>query len=56
MISPNSKDPAYCADALPAFKRPKALILTDKIARNDRRKIDRRAMTERWKEAQAAAG
>jgi acyl-CoA synthetase (AMP-forming)/AMP-acid ligase II len=47
---------AHCAEVLPAFKRPKELILTDAIARNDRGKIDRRAMAERWKEAQAAAG
>ncbi len=45
---------AHCAEVLPAFKRPKTLILTDAIARNDRGKIDRRAMAERWKEARAA--
>jgi acyl-CoA synthetase (AMP-forming)/AMP-acid ligase II len=45
---------AHCADVLPAFKRPKALIVTDDIAKNARGKIDRRAMAERWKETHRA--
>ena len=41
---------AHCEDVLPAFKRPRDLILVDDIAKNARGKIDRRAMADKWKQ------
>ncbi|MPY70740.1 MAG: hypothetical protein GEU92_11700, partial [Alphaproteobacteria bacterium] len=40
---------AHCESVLPAFKRPRDIVLVDTLAHNQRGKIDRRAMAERWK-------
>ena len=45
---------AHCAEVLPAFKRPREMIITDAVAKNSRGKIDRRAMAARWKQSQPA--
>ena len=38
----------YCA-ALPAFKAPKHIVLADELPKTERGKLDRKALTERWK-------
>ena len=43
---------AHCAEVLPAFKRPREMIITDEVAKNSRGKIDRREMAERWKRSE----
>jgi len=43
----------HCADHLPNFKRPADAVISDKIARNARDKVDRNAMKERWMNAEA---
>ena len=40
---------AHCRDELPEFKHPKDIILTEAVRRNERGKVDRRAMQEHWK-------
>ena len=42
---------AHCADSLPAFKRPKAVLFTDGLPKSDRGKIKRDALREMWIEA-----
>ena len=40
----------YCAGALPAFKAPKRIVLSaSSLPKTDRGKLDRRALSERWK-------
>jgi acyl-coenzyme A synthetase/AMP-(fatty) acid ligase len=39
----------YCAAALPAFKAPKRIVLADALPKTERGKLDRKALTERWK-------
>ena len=39
----------YCAGALPAFKAPKRIVLSDSLPKTDRGKLDRRALAERWR-------
>src|SRR5581483_8365006 len=38
----------YCA-TLPAFKAPKRILLSDSLPKTERGKLDRKALTERWK-------
>jgi len=38
----------YCA-AMPAFKAPKRIVLSDALPKTERGKLDRRALAERWK-------
>jgi acyl-CoA synthetase (AMP-forming)/AMP-acid ligase II len=46
---------AHCESVLPAFKRPRDIVLVETLAHNQRGKIDRRAMAERWKAEHAEA-
>ena len=39
---------AHCAAVLPAFKRPKRIVVVPDVAKNDRGKIDRNALAEIW--------
>jgi long-chain acyl-CoA synthetase len=41
----------YCSDGLPAFKAPKQIVLSAALPKTERGKLDRRALAERWKEA-----
>jgi acyl-CoA synthetase (AMP-forming)/AMP-acid ligase II len=38
----------YCA-TLPAFKAPKRILLSESLPKTERGKLDRKALTERWK-------
>lgn len=40
---------AFCADTMPEFKRPKRIVLSADILKNERGKIDRSALVESWK-------
>jgi acyl-CoA synthetase (AMP-forming)/AMP-acid ligase II len=39
----------HCADALPAFKAPKQIVLENALPKTERGKLDRKALAERWK-------
>ncbi len=40
----------FCADALPAFKAPKRVIISEtSLPKTERGKLDRKALVERWK-------
>ena len=39
----------YCGTALPAFKAPKQIVVSDSLPKTERGKLDRRALAERWK-------
>jgi acyl-coenzyme A synthetase/AMP-(fatty) acid ligase len=41
----------YCS-ALPAFKAPKRILLSDALPKTERGKLDRKALAERWKSAE----
>jgi len=38
----------HCATLLPAFKTPKTIVLSDELPKNERGKLDRKALVERW--------
>jgi acyl-CoA synthetase (AMP-forming)/AMP-acid ligase II len=38
----------HCADALPAFKAPKQIVLANALPKTERGKLDRKALVERW--------
>jgi acyl-CoA synthetase (AMP-forming)/AMP-acid ligase II len=38
----------YCANALPAFKAPKRILLSEALPRTERGKLDRKALVQRW--------
>src|SRR5262249_28183094 len=38
----------YCSAALPAFKAPKRIVVSDALPKNERGKLDRKALAERW--------
>jgi acyl-CoA synthetase (AMP-forming)/AMP-acid ligase II len=38
----------HCADALPAFKTPKRIVLATTLPKTERGKLDRKALVERW--------
>jgi long-chain acyl-CoA synthetase len=40
----------HCADALPAFKAPKQIMLESALPKTERGKLDRKALAERWRE------
>ena len=42
----------HCKKFLPDFKHPKQIFITDKIAKNQRGKVDRNSMKRRWVEAE----
>lgn len=46
---------AHCADALAPFKRPKQVYFTEALPKNDRGKLDRKALAEAWKQANQPA-
>jgi acyl-coenzyme A synthetase/AMP-(fatty) acid ligase len=39
---------SHCAAALPAFKTPKQIVLSDELPKTERGKLDRKALVERW--------
>jgi acyl-coenzyme A synthetase/AMP-(fatty) acid ligase len=38
----------YCGDVLPAFKAPKQILLSERLPKTERGKLDRRALVEAW--------
>src|SRR5262245_29935768 len=38
----------YCATVLPAFKAPKQIVLSDALPKNERGKLDRKALVGQW--------
>jgi acyl-coenzyme A synthetase/AMP-(fatty) acid ligase len=38
----------YCAKVLPAFKAPKQIVISASLPKNERGKLDRRALVARW--------
>ena len=38
----------YCRQKLPAFKVPKSVLVLDELPKNDRGKIDRKALINLW--------
>jgi len=45
---------AHCGETLAPFKTPKQIIFTDILPKNERGKLDRKALTDSWKETNAA--
>jgi acyl-CoA synthetase (AMP-forming)/AMP-acid ligase II len=43
----------YCNGLLSAFKAPKQILFTNELPKNERGKLDRKALLERWKMSQA---
>ena len=39
----------HCNAALPAFKAPKRIVLSDALPKTERGKLDRKALVERWR-------
>jgi acyl-coenzyme A synthetase/AMP-(fatty) acid ligase len=39
----------YCGTVLPAFKAPKEIVISTALPKTERGKLDRRALSERWK-------
>lgn len=53
--SPSADDIArHCAARLPDFKQPAEIVITDKVARNARGKVDRNAMKDLWTDTHPA--
>ncbi|MGE0747045.1 MAG: class I adenylate-forming enzyme family protein [Rhodospirillales bacterium] len=46
---------AHCAAALPEFKLPKEIILTDAVPKNDRGKVDRNKLRDVWRRSHPEA-
>jgi len=44
---------AHCGEVLAPFKTPKQIIFTDTLPKNERGKLDRKALTEAWKKDNA---
>jgi acyl-coenzyme A synthetase/AMP-(fatty) acid ligase len=44
----------YCSGVLSAFKAPKQILFTNDLPKNERGKLDRKALLERWKMSQAS--
>jgi acyl-coenzyme A synthetase/AMP-(fatty) acid ligase len=40
----------YCNAALPAFKAPKQIMLSQNLPKNERGKLDRKALVEQWRQ------
>ncbi len=40
---------AHCGESLASFKTPKQVIFTDSLPKNERGKLDRKALSEAWK-------
>ncbi|MDA0653129.1 MAG: class I adenylate-forming enzyme family protein [Proteobacteria bacterium] len=45
---------AHCGETLAPFKTPKQIIFTDTLPKNERGKLDRKALTEAWKKDNTA--
>jgi acyl-coenzyme A synthetase/AMP-(fatty) acid ligase len=45
----------YCGTVLPAFKAPKRIVISTSLPKTERGKLDRRALTERWKREASAS-
>jgi len=45
----------YCGTVLPAFKAPKRIVISLSLPKTERGKLDRRALTERWKREAATS-
>ncbi|MCC6776795.1 MAG: AMP-binding protein [Hyphomicrobiales bacterium] len=43
----------YCSEGLPAFKTPKRIVLSSTLPKTERGKLDRRALTARWRSEDA---
>ena len=43
----------YCSGVLSPFKAPKQIFFTNDLPKNERGKLDRKALLERWKIGQA---
>jgi acyl-coenzyme A synthetase/AMP-(fatty) acid ligase len=43
----------HCAAALPAFKTPKQIVLSEELPKTERGKLDRKALAERWSKTNA---
>ncbi len=43
----------YCRTVLPAFKAPKRIVLTQSLPKTERGKLDRKALVEQWRRAEA---
>jgi acyl-coenzyme A synthetase/AMP-(fatty) acid ligase len=43
----------HCSAALPAFKAPKKILLSDALPKTERGKLDRKALVERWAKERA---
>ena len=39
----------YCSTVMPAFRAPKQIVLSDRLPKTERGKLDRRALVERWR-------
>jgi acyl-coenzyme A synthetase/AMP-(fatty) acid ligase len=39
----------HCATALPAFKTPRQIVLSEELPKTERGKLDRKALVERWR-------
>ncbi len=44
----------HCNSALPAFKAPKRIVLSDALPKTERGKLDRKALVEMWSKARSA--
>jgi acyl-CoA synthetase (AMP-forming)/AMP-acid ligase II len=40
----------YCNAALPAFKAPKQIMFSRQLPKNERGKLDRKALVEQWRQ------
>ena len=39
----------YCSTVMPAFRAPKQIVLSDRLPKTERGKLDRKALVERWR-------
>ena len=44
----------YCNEALPAFKAPKRILLSDRLPKTERGKLDRKALVAMWSKKQVS--
>jgi acyl-coenzyme A synthetase/AMP-(fatty) acid ligase len=45
----------YCSTVLPAFKAPKQILLSERLPKTERGKLDRKALVEDWKRTRGGA-
>jgi acyl-coenzyme A synthetase/AMP-(fatty) acid ligase len=46
----------YCSEVLPAFKVPKQIVLSDRLPKTARGKLDRKALAEEWTNSHGGSG